>query len=342
MTLLLYLTRNHLAMIAAATLVLGLLGLSLDLLRTTTDLLQEAGGGSLGVYALLRAPVILASIFPIGVLCGAVLAFRTLARRSEMVAMRSSGVSTLKVLLLLGPCALLLGLVHQQLLDRVAPLADDAVRGAFPVSAEAAEVGAVIWGRGPGWIVTAELGRADGTLLLAPVIWSLDAAGLVSDVVEAERAEWIDGDWALSPEPVARGASDAWRGRLTPRTVLTLASAPLATSTATAKEALEGSAVAARGRAFYETLLAQSYAALVAPAVLVLLAAMASFDTRRGGAGVARAIVSILAGFAYVVTSGVLATLSEVGAMHPAAAAAAPAAVFTLIGVWALLVLEET
>lgn len=347
MTLTLYLSRVVAAYVVAATLVLTLLGLSLDLLKSAADLMAEGGARAILVYAALRAPLIMATLFPIAVLSGAVLAFLALGRRSEMVILRASGLGIFAALRRLAPLALLLGVIHSQLGDRIAPWAEQRLTRAFPASTDAGEAGDVIWSRSPGEVLTARLGRADGTRLIEPIFWRLDADGLITGKATARAATWTDGAWRLEgyaadpPDPEGAQGPTGWETRLTPASVRALAQDRLEVSITTAKEALAGTAVQTRGEAYYRTLIARSYAALAVPAVMLVLAAMASLGVERSGGGAIRAALSIAAGLVYVVLSGVLGTLSEVGAFNAVLASALPIALFATLGIWGLIVLEE-
>ncbi|MGY9054650.1 MAG: LptF/LptG family permease [Alphaproteobacteria bacterium] len=349
MKLAFYLSRLVTMHVLAATLVLTLLGLSLDLLKSATDLLGEGGGRALVLYAMLRAPLIAATLFPIAVLTGAVLAFLALVRRSEMIVIRGVGKGIFGTLGLLMPCAILLGLGYHVMGDRVAPWAEARLSNIFPASTDAAEIGADIWSRGQGEIVHGRLAAADGTALEQLTIWKLDRLGLVTTRSAAASATYREGAWTLhdyradtSLKGLPAVPEVAWPTRLTPTSVRSLASAALAVSTATAKEALSGEAIPTRGGAYYRTLIAHSYVEPFIPAIMLLLAAAVSFNAPRGRGNVLRASLTIMAGFVYAVLDGVLGTLSEVGAINVIMAATVPSIVFAALGIWSLMMLEDS
>lgn len=346
MTLTIYLTRVIALRVLAAALVLLLLGLSLDLLKSATDLLEEGGAHALFVYAALRAPLIMATLFPIAVLTGGVLGFLILSRRSEMIVIRAMGRSVFATLKLLIPCAVLLGVTYHLLDDRIAPWSEELLSITFPKSTDAAEVGAEIWSRAPDEVIHARLASADGTALSEITFWRLDADGQITARATAEGARYDRGRWLLDgfiPDAAveATAIEAPWETRLTPAVARALAVGALAVSTATAQDVLTGAAVSTRGAAYYETLIAHSYVAFFIPAVMLLLAAAASFGTNRGGGAIARAALVIVAGFVYVVIDGVLGTLSEVGAMDAVLASVFPTVLFALLGLWSLILLEE-
>ena len=100
MTLALYLSRHVGVRIVAVLAGFVALGLSLDMLENAADIIERRGLAGLGEYALLRAPLVLVTILPLGVLFGAALAFLSLAARNEMVVLRTAGYNTVRALLL--------------------------------------------------------------------------------------------------------------------------------------------------------------------------------------------------------------------------------------------------
>ena len=132
MTLALYLSRQVGVRIVAVLAGLVALGLSLDMMENSTEILERHGIAGLGEYALLRAPLVLAMILPLGVLFGASLAFLSLAARNEMVVLRTAGYNTVRVLLLLIPLAAICGVAQSYLAAPLGPAAEQALAERFP------------------------------------------------------------------------------------------------------------------------------------------------------------------------------------------------------------------
>ena len=132
MTLALYLSRQVGVRIVAVLAGLVALGLSLDMLENSARIIEHYGVAGLGEYALLRAPLVLVMIMPLGVLFGAALAFLSLAVRNEMVVLRTAGYNTARVLLLLIPLAAICGVAQSYLAGRLGPAAEQALVERFP------------------------------------------------------------------------------------------------------------------------------------------------------------------------------------------------------------------
>ena len=177
MTMGLYLTRLVGGRILAALAGFLVLGLSLDLLETSTELIDEHGLAGLAEYAALRAPLVLLTVFPLGVLVGATLAFLALAARSEMVVVRSAGMNTVRVVLLLLPLALVCGLAQNLLAARAGPAAEQALVARFPGLFESGEIEEEVWLRD--WRAVIRIGgaTADATTLRDVSIFETDRGG---------------------------------------------------------------------------------------------------------------------------------------------------------------------
>lgn len=107
MKLPLYVLRTVATRVLGAILILMAILQILDLLEVTTDILDR-GLGVAGVfyYAALRAPRLFEQVAPLGVLAGGLFAFSQLARENAVVAMRASGISGYRIVLMAVPVAI--------------------------------------------------------------------------------------------------------------------------------------------------------------------------------------------------------------------------------------------
>lgn len=334
-----------LRILAAGALLLGL-GVSLDLIRTGDALIRSGGSAALASYAALRAPALAATILPLAVLAGAMTGFLALGRRGELTAMRAAGQSAFGLLRRLLPLALALGAVHHLLVAEATAWSERVVAARFGAAADAPvpEIGARIAARVGGTVVVGRLARADGSALAPLTVFVLDAEGRIDTRIDAARARH-DGDrWTLS-EAQRTGTvpqdAQGWATALTPADVRALATRERGAGAGEAAAALSGAAVATRSRAYYETRLAQSRAALAVPAVMLVCAAFAGFLAPRGPGGLGMAALGALVGFGFVTAKGVLVSLGQVGLVPAGAAAWGPVAVFAMLAVWLLLMREE-
>ena len=120
-----YVLRAVSVRIAGATAVLLAVLQILDLLEVTPDIV-ERGLGFAGMmhYAVLRLPQLINQAAPLGVLAGSIFAFMKLAGDSEIVAMRASGVSVYRLLLMALPAALAVVVIDFAAVEIVAPKTD--------------------------------------------------------------------------------------------------------------------------------------------------------------------------------------------------------------------------
>lgn len=348
MTMGLYLTRQVGGRILAVLAGFVLLGLSLDMLETSTDLLDGHGLAGLAHYALLRAPLILLTIFPLGVLIGASLAFLALAARSEMVVLRAAGLNTVRVVLLLAPLALICGAVQNQLAARIGPAAEQALVERFPDLFGSREIESEVWLRD--WRAVIRIGRtaADGATLRDVSIFETATEGALERRIDAAVARYTGEAWRLedvtvrrSGEPAERLAALQWETRLTPAGVLGAARRPDLVAAEDVRRILAGERPGARGTPYYLVQLWHGYAAFVVPAVMLLFGAMASFGLARSGGGARHVALGITGGAVFVLVDGVLTSLGQVGAMQAVLAAFIAPATFFVVGLWSIVVIEE-
>ena len=349
MTLALYLSRQVGARIMAVLAGLVALGLSLDMLESSTEILDHHGVAGLGEYALLRAPLMLVTILPLGVLFGAALAFLSLAARNEMVVLRTAGYNTVRVLLLLIPLAAICGVAQSYLAARLGPAAEQALAERFPDLFETRAIEDEIWLRD--WNAVIRIGRAeaDGATLGDISIFQIAASGKLIQRIDAAAAHYSSAGWLLAGVTVQRPdtleeqvAEMPWMTRLSPASILGAARRPELVDTGKIRQILAGVLPGGgRGTPFYTVQLWRSYSAFVVPMVMFLFGAMASFGLSRSGGGARYVALGLVGGAFFVLTDGVFTSLGEVGAMGAALSAFMAPGLFFAIGLWAIVVIEE-
>ncbi|MEM9736024.1 MAG: LptF/LptG family permease, partial [Pseudomonadota bacterium] len=249
MTLAFYLSRILGGRILVAWLVLLVLALGIDLLRSSSDLVARGGPALLAEYALLRAPILGAVLVPIAVLAGALLGFFMLSTRSEAAIIRSMGLSIWRVLVMLLPLAVALGLAYNLLGDRLSAAAEQRLADLFPLEviedAEGREA-KPIWHRGRDEILRAIPQAGDGSALLDVTIYELDPNGALSRRLTAVSAEFTGSGWRLSEVEIDRTGqpesheSYDWETLLTPADIFRLAKGQGAVTAGQAQAVLSG------------------------------------------------------------------------------------------------------
>ena len=190
--------------IAGYALALGVL-LTLFGFVLFLEQLEDVGDGSYDtldalLYVLLTIPALLLKLAPVGVLLGGLLAAASLARNSELIAIRTAGVSSRRLSWsFLRPAlafVVLLGVVGEYIAP---PMQQAAERGR---AIEVSDIGDVLRGKG--------LWSRDGLRFLnvrelrhgrVPAgidLYEFDATGQLQRYVHAERADVLaDGTWHL-------------------------------------------------------------------------------------------------------------------------------------------------
>jgi lipopolysaccharide export system permease protein len=348
MTLMLYLSRLLAARILAVTTGLVALGLSLDMLENSTQILDLYGIAGLGRYALLRAPLILVMILPLGVLVGAALAFLTMAVRSEMVVLRAGGYNTVRVLLMLLPLALLCGAAQSQLTGRLGPAAEQALVERFPELFKSRAIEKEVWLHD--WHAVVRIGRAEAAAAtLGDIsIFQLGARGGLLQRIDAKAAHYARGGWRLEgvtlqrPNQTDQKVTEMpWATRLTPAGILGVARRPNLVDSGEARQILSGTLPGGRGTPFYTVQLWRGYSAFAVPLVMILFGAMASFGLSRSGGGAWYVALGLICGAFFVLTDGVFTSLGEAGAMNAVLAAFLAPGLFAVIGLWSIVIIEE-
>lgn len=347
MTLGLYLTRVIAFRIFTAWAVLTLLGVSIDLFQSASDLIALGGLGRLLGYTLLRAPQIMVTLFPVAVLVGATTAFLSLSHYSEVVVMRAAGFGIFVILRGLLSLGLILGVFYSQLGDRINSWTTANIAIAFPETTNEAPLGSMFWARDGLNIVRARLGSEDGSRLHDVSVFEVNDAGHVAVKMNAKTANFKNNKWVLNDvtrtEDNAITAQDeiSWTTRLRPNSVRDIASKSISVSADDAKAALSGAAVSTRSSSYYETRIARSYAAFALPLIMFLLAAFAGFGSTRGNIAIRHASIALVLGFGYIAADGMFGSLGEVGVLGPHIAAFTPALFFAIAGIWGLMLLDE-
>ncbi len=348
MTVALYVSRLVALRILAVLLALSALALGLDLLENSTEIIDQYGAAQIGPYALLRLPLILVAILPIGTLMGAAMAFLTLALRSEMTVLRAAGVNTLRVLLKLVPLALAIGALQNGLTSWAGPAAERKLAERYPEVAHSGDLDRELWLRD--WRAVIRIGRAEpGAELLADVsIFELDELGRLRHRIDAGVARYVTDGWQL--DGVVRLSADlqperlpqlVWRTRLTPAGILAVARRSELVDSDEVRDILAGAVPGGRGTPFYQVQLWRGYSAFLVPMVMFLFAALASFGLVRSGGGTRHVALGLVGGTVFILVDGVFGSLGEVGAMVPTLAAFIAPALFLLIGLWSVVVVEE-
>lgn len=341
-----HLSRVVFIRILAVALVLGGLALALDLVESAAVVLEASDGGMVR-YIGLRAPLILTVVLPVALIVGPVLAFLSLSGRNEFTIFRAAGATTYRILAALIPLALVLGGCMYLLTDRVAPRMEAALINWLdekPIGGAGA-----FWARTTTGVIRAAASSPSGDVLVNVDIYETNREGRMTARTDARVARYAGGAWTLEDATrLIPGQSksvdisgEEWETPLSPANVRALATPGRSIAGDIATKMLKGDWAGNRSETFYQVRLYRGYAAWAIPLLMILLAAPAAFGMRRAGGMGKGAVWSVVLGFGFLLTDGMLASLGETGNMPPMLAAFGALALFAAIGGWMLVTLEE-
>jgi lipopolysaccharide export system permease protein len=336
--------------LGALAVLVGILQI-IDLLDVTTDILdRKLGAAGVAYYALLRLPRLIEQAAPLAALVGSLFAFAKLAGDSAVTALRSSGVSAYRIVVMAVPAAVFLAAVQLVIGMAVAPRTDQILSNWWQATAvrDPAKVVDPVTFRVGDEIVVAVPHDPDGRSLEKVIIYRRDAAGRLAQRTYAQAAVYESGHWRLiQPRFETVGASSiaesgaremTWAENLKPNDVRELAMGQTTVTPAEAGRALAGG-LSNRPRTFYDTQVQRAWAAPVASIVMLLLAAPAAMANFRGG-GATLLVQCLAAGLLFLVFDGAFTALGENGAAPPILAAWAAPVMFAALGVTILIYLE--
>ncbi|MHB8527996.1 MAG: LptF/LptG family permease [Caulobacteraceae bacterium] len=327
-----YLTRIMLVRTAAAAAALmGLLQL-IDLLERTSDILARGGVLQIFRYMLLRLPFLFQEVAPFAVLAGAIFTFSQLARNSELVVMRITGLSLFQIFRRTLPVAFAVAALDLVVADQVTPRAEQALAAWWTASAPGAEnkPPAPRWFRIGNDVVMVKAATPSGEELRGVSIYQRDAQDALAKRMTAASATRENGGWRLHDAVVtdlgqARadimtvGAID-WRSSLRPSDVSRLFSSAYEITSGTALRSLFGKGPVNKSPSEFKTRLYRTLAEGVAPIIMLLLALPTALGHARSNR-TAPVIFGLGCGLLYLVTDGLLTAMGQVGTLPPLVAA---------------------
>lgn len=304
-------------------------------------------------YISLRYPEILNAILPLAGLLAALSVFTQKVGNQEMIAVRSVGVSIYSVITLLLVGAGIIMTLHFVLLNAVLPVTSHKLhlwseldyRGAPPERRMDEQI--------PNWIADGDtiikLGSAspDGRHLKNLTVVTRGEKGLMKKYFTAYEARFKNKAWHLSGVEYPGQFSQKLS---TEKIVLNLPIKPgYFAKTVDQKNALSLSdlwRLTKDGVVFdkppyvYDVWLHQKFSHPFALVVMILLSAPVGLKLARRDSLLLSTFYVVTAGFLYFIAERLIATLGENGFIPAMMAAWAPAAIFSLLALW-LIILKE-
>jgi lipopolysaccharide export system permease protein len=346
-----YLTRiMAVRTLAAAAALIGLLQL-IDLLERTNDILARGGPLQIFHYMALRLPYLFEQVAPFAVLAGALFTFSQLARNSELVVMRISGLSLLQIFRRTLPVALAVAALDLVVADQVTPRAEQALATWWASSAPgpATKTPPPRWFRIDGNVVMVQSSSANGKVLHGVSVYERDAQRELVRRLTGQTATWNGAGWRLTNGTVTdlrvdhadsmTVSSVEWPTTLRPTDTARMFAGSYEMTSEAAYRSLFGKGPVDKSPSEFQTRLYRTLAEAMAPIIMLLL----SLPTALGHARSNRSIPVILGlcfGLLYLVTDGLLTAMGQTGVLPPLAAAWGAPVVFAA-GAASLLLYAE-
>ncbi|MBW0145715.1 LPS export ABC transporter permease LptG [Sphingomicrobium clamense] len=348
----LFITRS-LAVLVALVMVL----MMLDLLGESGKILAVEGNGEaqLWDYARLRLPLLIARFLPFSVLLGTLIAFTSLNQHSEVVAMKSAGLSAHQILAPLiiasaGVAAVLFVFNETIVVNSARTVNAWSDNDYEPVPPES-NVHTNVWLTVGEDQLHADLAVGDErNFRMEDVTIYERRGGALTRIVEAEEARLNEaGTWDMtglrtydsSMNLVTTGESAIGLGEVGPRQITLAKVDATALNIFELGEAIEDLEAAGRptsaARAGWWHKIVSPLSTLLMP----LLAAIAAFGLARSGQVLLRAVIGMALGFAYFVADNFALAMGNAGVYPPILAAWGPFLLFFLVGETILIRSEE-
>jgi lipopolysaccharide export system permease protein len=332
--------------------------LVLDMMEKIPRFIRAGGAsGDILLYFVCKLPEMIGQTAAFSILMTTLLTLGLISRNSEIIAMRSCGISLLRIslpMLALGLAASLLLLVNAEL---IVPKSFERMEYIERVAIKKQNINAFfkrnnIWFRSDAMILQALMFDPQAKMLKGVVIWTLDTSMNPLSRIDAEAAEFRDNRWILI-RPVLKefgqGPGFTVRSAPTMDIALNLKVDDLRVLDNNAdnmsflklKEYAENLQSGGYQAYRYLTMMHAKLSAPFAAFVMVILGIPFSLRNSRSG-GITLGIgASIGIGFTYFVVNAILLSYGRSGMLPPQVAAWGSNFIFLLGGIWLAMKLKN-
>ncbi len=353
MTLTLYFFRLILLRFVVLLAAFAALGELIDLVDGANAVLDRRGNvGDLLIYAALRLPPIMTSVFPIASLTAAIFVFAGMAAHQEIVAMRTAGVTLYRIAMAVVPAAFVIGCAYFFFWNQISPPAELRLRDWLMTSDTRSEEEKpkTHWIRLGRTVINFDDIARSGSELINVRIYERDPTSAVARRTTATRAIYEHGQWGLenativgpaAASPAETSARMPWTTPLEPSDALLAAIPPDQISLAQPRRSRTLGWIGANSEAFYVTRRYASFATFLVPLVMFFLALPAATGLGRHQTLSERVGLVLVAGLSFILVDGVLRAAGEAGVVPPLLGAWSALALFLVAGVSILLYIED-
>ncbi len=319
--------------------------LTLDIATYAEEILATRGNDlwAIAHYGALRLPATLSSFFGISILLASLLMLSDVASHSELVAIWSAGVSQFRIVGMLLPLAVLLGIAHFLIDDRGVPWAAPTLHqwGIGDYREKKLELGASdpIWMHSGNDILRAVKANAEASELEDVIIFRRSPDGVLAEQIMAEEARLVDGRWELEGvaiyyrenAPPSRVERLIYSGLMRPTSVGSRSGDPEEMSIGELSHFIANAGFGIRPVHVYETWVNKRFTLLLTGVLMILISVPLAARFQRGsGLGILFA-AGVGLGFTFFIFDGISLTMGELGLLPPWLAAWLPTMMFTSI-----------
>jgi len=339
------LSRMILVRFVAILLGISVFVVSLTLVTYSDEIMSQGPGGIVSIiqYALLLMPVTASTFMAIAVLLGILLTLVELSYRSELTAIWATGLSPLKVVMMLLPMSLFIGGITFLIADQAVPRVSTQLIqwGVGEYSRKKAEVGqkGPIWLRAGNDILRASGANPDATELSDIIIFRRDDEGKLTEQIHAASARLAGSRWQLDnviiyhaenvePNRISRLI---YSGNMRPAREGKRSGEPSEMSTVDLGYFISNAGFGIKPVHVFETWWHRRMSLLFTPFLMVALCIPLAVRFRRGGGAGQLFLVGMALGFTYSIFEGISLTMGEVGFVPPWFGAWAPFLVYTAV-----------
>lgn len=356
-TLTFYLSRLFVTRIVAVLIMLVMVLMMLDLLGESGKIMEQTGNGERELlhYVSLRIPQLISRFLPYSALLATIITLAALNQNSEVIAMKSAGLSAHQVLAPLMLTALVVAIISFAFNERVVTRATSTLSAwqsvdYGPIPEDSGVRTNVYLSDGQDILMGATLSGSGKDLVMDKVTYyRRDERGMIVEQMRARRAKFLDPGWLLE-EPArfdtkSTQASQLPSAKVAPGIDLSQIEISKVHADAQSIFELSGSikALKAAGRRTSELEAAwwHKISGPLSAVLMPLLGAVAAFGLARSGQLLIRSVIGMALGFTYFVVDNAAIAMGNFGGYSPMIAAWAPFILFALVGETVLIRTEE-
>lgn len=324
--------------------------ITLEVVTYAKEILELSDDGLMMIakYILARFPATLATFLPISLLLSLLLTVTELSYRNELTAIWSVGLSPSRLILTLGPLALVIGAIHFAIVDQAVPSAAPILRnwGIADYGEKKLKIGEKdpIWLRSGSDIMRAAGANRDATRLSDVVIFRRDTSGILLEQIFAESASLGPEGWVLQnvvvyssgAEAPVRSTQLAYAGTMRAAEAGSRSGDPEEMTISDLSYFIANDGFGIRPTYVYQTWWHKRISLIFVSFIMVcLIIPLATRFRRGGGLGVLFA-VGVGLGFSFFILDGIAVSIGELGAVWPWLAAWLPVLVFGALSLYLL------